>query len=92
MAVIDVLVENGGFQNASVMDAAAWRDRYELQYPVLADVNRDWARVWGNRGSPQYDQHSYTIVDPQGIVVWRREGATTANAVLADIFAQLEQL
>lgn len=92
MAVIDVLVENGSFQNASVADAAAWRDRYGLQFPVLADVNRDWANSWGNIDDPRYDQHSYTIIDPDGVVVWRREGATTADSVLRDILTALDAL
>lgn len=91
--LLNVLVENGAFQPATPADAASWRDRFSLPFPVVADTEGTWAAVWGNVGDRAYRQHSYTLVDADGIVLWRRlEHQTFDDTVLDEIVAQLEAL
>ncbi len=93
MTVLNVLVENSNFGRASVEDAAAWHQRYGLDFDVLADVDGSWAAAWGNTHSEQYSQHAYTLLDERGVVLWRlEENQTFDNAVLGLIIEELERL
>lgn len=93
MAVLNVLAENTFFDAAQTEDAAAWRRRWRLTFPVLADEERAWVAVWGDADGGMYDQHSYTLLDADGIVLWRREGNETYdNAVWDLVREQLEAL
>lgn len=93
LTVLDVLVENAAFAPASVADAAAWRAVNDLGFPVLADSEEAWVDVWGNTHSDRYAQHSYTLLDPDGLVMWRlEENETFDNAVLDLVLIELEAL
>lgn len=80
--MLDVQVEDSNFGPAQVVDAAAWRDRNNLTFPVLADSEEAWVSVWGDPRGGNFTQHSYTLLDPDGIVVWRRLGSTRANVLI----------
>ena len=86
--VLNVLVEDRSFQPADVADAESWRRQLDLQFAVLADTERAWAAVWGNPQSRQFVQHSYTLMDSAGIVLWREEENQRAGPVIE----QLEML
>ncbi len=93
MSIFDVLTENSSFEPASVADAAAWRERWGLDYPVLADTDGAWAATWGDPANPSYAQHAYTLLDADGIVLWRAEGNPTYDdRMLNLIVAELEKL
>lgn len=90
--MLNVLVEDRSFQPADVEDADAWRRRLNLTIPVLADTQGGWVAAWGNSQSDFYVQHSYTLVGPDGIVIWREEENQRAGPVLARIIEQLEMV
>lgn len=73
-------------------DAESWRRQLDLQFAVLADTDRAWASVWGNPESRQFVQHSYTLVDEAGVVLWREIENARAGPVLERIIEQLELL
>lgn len=90
--VLNVLVEDQSFQGADVADADRWRSQLDLQFSVLADTDREWANVWGDPNNRQFVQHSYTLVDAAGIVLWREVENARAGPVLERIIEQLEML
>ena len=90
--VLNVLVEDQSFQGADVADANRWHSQFDLQFAVLADTDREWARVWGNPESRQFVQHSYTLMDAAGIVLWREIENARPGPVLERIIEQLDAL
>jgi hypothetical protein len=92
LVVLNVLVEDRSFQPADVADADQWRRRLDLTIPTLADAQGAWVSVWGDLDSATFNQHSYTLVGADGIVIWREEENRRAGPVLERIIAQLEML
>ena len=90
--VLNVLVEDRSFQPADVADAESWHRQLDLQFQVLADTERAWANVWGDPDGGSFIQHSYTLVDADGIVLWREVENRRAGPVLERIIEQLEAL
>ncbi|MGK0357840.1 MAG: hypothetical protein ACI9U2_000123 [Bradymonadia bacterium] len=90
--VLNVLVEDRSFQGADVADAESWHRQLDLQFAVLADTERAWANVWGDPNNRQFVQHSYTLVDGAGLVLWREVENARAGPVLERIIEQLEML
>ena len=90
--VLNVLVEDGSFQAADVAAAEAWSRRLDLSFDVLADADLSWAQAWGNPHSNFFVQHSYTLLDADGVVVWREVENQRAGPVLERIIEQLEAL
>lgn len=75
VSVINVIVEGVTRAPADVADAAAWRDQFGLRaWDVLADSDEEWVTVWGDGSSRSYQQHSYTVLDREGRVVWSDRG------------------
>ena len=65
---ISILIEDSTGDIAGVEDAAAWRDRFELTFPVLADVDRQWRSSYSIEGD--LPQRTYLVVDSSGVIAW----------------------
>jgi len=86
-------VQNETGANASVSDAQRWADqRGIVGWDVLADGEEGWVDPWGIPNAGLFVQHSYTVVDGEGLVVWRDEGNTSGSAQAAVVIEALEAL
>lgn len=89
--MVDVVVEDELGAWADAEAAARWVEDWSLRWVTVAATNGDWVQAWGNvNDSETFLQHSYTIVNSNGTVAWRRDGFTSATAddiieALADI-------
>lgn len=90
MTVLNIVVEDVSRNPAEVEDAAAWRDQFDLPWEVLADTDETWVTVWGDATSRSFAQHSYTVLDRQGRVVWQDFGED--DDVVPSIAAAVEAL
>lgn len=79
VVVIDVLTQNN-YGYATPSDARQWEDANGLSFPVLADEEGDWMRVWGANGGTS--QHAYTVIDSKGRVHWRRADGSGGSVSL----------
>lgn len=82
-----MVVEGQSGDPASVEDAAAWRDAYGLTFEVLADSEQAWVQSWGDPAGGGYSQHSYTVVNSDGTVSWRKTGSATVQDIAAAVGA-----
>lgn len=74
LTVLNVVVEDAFAQSATIDSANAWRDEFGLRWEVLADEDRQWIGVWADRADPVFIQHSYTLIDRDGTIVWFSRG------------------
>ncbi|MEO0600573.1 MAG: hypothetical protein AAF211_04000 [Myxococcota bacterium] len=72
--MLNVVVEGVTRVPATVDDAVRWRDQFSLGWDVLADTDEEWVTVWGDASSRTFSQHSYTVIDRDGRVVWNDFG------------------
>ena len=81
MEVVDVVVEDEFSEWADAEAAARWAEDYSLRWITVAATNGDWVDAWGNvNDSATFIQHSYTIINSDGRVAWRRDGHTSTTA------------
>jgi hypothetical protein len=75
------------YEDATASDARAWEDGNGLSFPVLADTDGSWVRDWGAMGG--ISQHSYTVVDSEGKVSWRKDdgNSTSLDALRSAVLA-----
>lgn len=90
MVLLNVVVEDASHQPAQVSDALLWREQFDLLWPVLADTEEAWVNAWGNANGGTFIQHSYTVLDGDGVVRWRSDGYTAATEV--DIIEAVEAI
>jgi peroxiredoxin len=85
--VLNILTQDASGDDAQEDDAARFRDRYDLTWHVLADPDGAWMAEWGANGGSS--QHSYAVVDGDGVITWRRAdgGGTTVTEVNAAVEA-----
>ena len=77
VVVLNILTQDSGGAEAQVDDASRYRDRYDLTWTLLADAQGTWMAEWGALGGAS--QHSYAIVDPDGVILWRKaDGGSTS--------------
>lgn len=89
VVVINVLTQDSSGQDAQVDDAARFRDRYGLTWHTLADPQGDWMAEWGALGGSS--QHSYAIVDEQGVILWRKaDGGGTSVLEIETVLEDTE--
>ena len=62
--------------------AARWRDGLGLDFTVLGDPEGAWAGQWS--GNPAQANHSYTVLDRDGAVVFRQ---TSGSSTTVDILS-----
>jgi peroxiredoxin Q/BCP len=65
---LSILIEDSTGDTAQVEDAAAWRERFDLTFPVLADVDREWRTNYSIEGD--LPQRTYVVVDSSGNIAW----------------------
>ena len=73
-----VVTQDSGGVNAGAESAARVTEEMDLTWTVLGDHEGGWVSVWGSAddGVPQ---HSYTLVDASGRLLWRRaDGSKTS--------------
>jgi hypothetical protein len=77
VVVLNVLTQDASGQDAQVDDADRYRERYGLSWHTLADPQGAWMAEWGAFGGSS--QHSYAIVDGDGVILWRKaDGGSTS--------------
>jgi len=83
--VLNVLTQDNTGLPAEPDDAARFRDRYGLTWPVLGDPDGTWMAEWGAHDGTS--QHSYALVDGDGVITWRvADGrATSVDEVSAAV-------
>ncbi len=70
-------------QIATEETAASWQDELGLSWLVVADVAGEWMAKWG--GDNGRSQHSYTVLDAEGRVSWKRhDGSSEDVSVIID--------
>ena len=75
--VIDVVVEDGDHNTATLDDAIEWQSTYNLAFEVVVDSEGEWVPLWGNvEDTDLFNQHSYTVLGSDGRVSWRADGFT----------------
>jgi hypothetical protein len=86
LTFVDVVVQNETGANASVEDAQRWADdqgitpqRGSVSWDVLGNGEEGWVNPWGVPSANLFNQHSYTLVDAEGVVVWRDEGNSSGG-------------
>lgn len=82
-----MLTEGTTGDTASTDDAAAWRGRFGLSFPVLADTQGEWNDSWGTVG--RWSQRSYVVIGADFTITWRQGDTTPADA--EDIIAELDR-
>jgi len=85
---ITVVVEDRSGQPPDAETLANMASDYELELEVWGDIDRSWLETWG--GYDGTSQHSYTLVDEDGIIVWRRDDGTGGN--MSEIIAAVDLL
>ena len=76
MIVYNVLTQQYDSSTTTADTAQSWRDSLELSFDVLADPDGEWQFYWG--GAAGTSQHSYTVVDSDGLVYWRVDDGRAA--------------
>lgn len=79
MVILNVMVEDTGGQPAQVEHAAQWRDQFGLGFEVLADSDETWVNTWGDDGSRNFNQHSYTVLNADLTVAWHELGQSSGT-------------
>lgn len=74
MIVLNVLVDDNDFEIPDQADAQAWRDEYELTYPVLYDESESFATRW----TPSHTVPATWVLSENGRVAWS-EGRTDST-------------
>ena len=83
MVVINVVTHDFNHQIATEETAKSWQDALGLSWIVLADVDGEWMAKWG--GDDGSSQHSYTVLDAEGRVSWKRhDGLSEDVSVIID--------
>ena len=81
--IVSVLVQDSTGARTEVDDAARWRDRFGLTFPVLTDPDGDWSAVYGIDGD--YGQRSYMVIDSGGVITWvQRDGERARRSDLKE--------
>ncbi len=72
---------------ASLEAAEAWRGRYGLTFPVLADSDESWVESWGTVG--RWSQRSYVVIGRDFTISWRQGDTTPAGpeTIIAELDA-----
>ena len=73
-----VVTQDATGVNAGAESAARVTEEMDLVWTVLGDQEGTWVETWGasDEGVPQ---HSYTLVDASGRLLWRRaDGSKTS--------------
>lgn len=78
--MITVLYENQSSSDPTQADLANWASAYNVDHPLLRDVNSNVRDVWGGFGQPQL-----AIIDRDGRVTWRNSGYPGASTVRSQI-------
>lgn len=73
--VISVVVQDLSGDLPTPDDAALWQDELDLSFVVLADVDGTFFPVWDPEGVLPVT----AIIDPEGVVRWRRAGGSEAE-------------
>ncbi len=77
LVVITVLVENSSGNPPDADDVADFEDNLGLVTEVWGDWDRSWIASWGGKGGTS--QHSYTVLDEEGWIVWRADDGSGGN-------------
>ena len=81
-----MLTQQNSGAPADEATAADWHEGLGLSFDVLADAEGEWQFYWG--GAMGTSQHSYTVVDSDGLIHWRVDDGRSAP--LEDIIAAAE--
>lgn len=75
--MLTVLVDDAGGNLPDASDVAKLEDDLDLVILAWGDEHHDWLFEWGGKGGTS--QHSYTVLDGDGIVVWRADDGSGGN-------------
>lgn len=72
-----MLVDDASGSPPDASDVAKLEEDLGLAILAWGDLEHDWLREWGGKGGTS--QHSYTVLDADGLVVWRADDGSGGN-------------